>query len=169
MSPGKLKFSSSSLISVVLLQLFISSLVACVVPVMSDETAQLRESCQSLCRYLMCIEKQWFATTLELLLPWIEERDWILDNLRRCIHLPVMKWDCDAPYRSALHGIYWRTCFGVQLLQLLVIFDFLSLPFNEQNVLNCVGALFCSFVLNLFLVDATLPLLCEIIFTYIAS
>jgi len=74
MSRGKLKFSSARLMSAGILQVMVSNLVAGVVPTTSDKTAHLRLSCQSVCRYLMCIDTQWFATKLELLIPWIEGR-----------------------------------------------------------------------------------------------
>ena len=50
MSPGRLKGSSASWTSVGSFQLLVSSLVAGVVPVISDKTAQLRLLCQSVCR-----------------------------------------------------------------------------------------------------------------------
>jgi len=124
MSSCKLKFSSASLISVRILQLLVSSLVAGFVPVILDKAAWLRLSCQCVCRDLMCTDTQLFAIGLELLMPRIEERVWILDILRCCTHL--LLWSSIVMHCQVLPCMVYtdRNCVGLQLLQLLVIFDF---------------------------------------------
>ena len=119
-----LKVSSANLMSVGIFQRLVSSLAAGFVPVISDKTAQFRLSCQSICRDLMCTDTQWLATALEWLVPCMEERVWILDNLRRCTHLSVKNG-----IELQCLTIFWmghivRTCSGVQLLQLQIMFEF---------------------------------------------
>jgi len=155
--------------SVGILQLLVSSLVAGVVPVMSDKTAQLRVSCQYVCRDLMCIDTQWFATALELLMPWMEECVWVLDNLRRCTHLSVMKCDCSALSRSALRGIYRLELFRNSTIAVASNIWFCGLPLNVQYVLISVMAMSGSFIVNLLLVDDPLPVIGELLFIDLAS
>ena len=113
-------------------QLLLSSLVAGVLTVISDKTAHLRLSCQSVCRDLMCTDPEWFATALEFLRPWIEENVWVLDYHRRSTHFYVMKCDCDALSSSALHCIYEPGLFWIPNIAVDIILDFLICPWMNN-------------------------------------
>ena len=84
---------SASLMSFGIFQLVIlvSSLEGGVVPVILDKMAQSSVVCQSVCLDLKCIEVLWCVVVFTLLMPWIDACVWVLDNLKRCTHLSVMR------------------------------------------------------------------------------
>jgi len=151
MSSRKLKFSSASLISLGILPLIVSSLVAGVVPVILDKTAHLRLSCPSVCRDLICTDTQLFARGLELLMPWIEKCVGDLDNLRRCTHVSVMKCDCDALSRTALYDIHRPELIWSSTIAVASYIWFCVLPLSEPFVFilqlcclcNCRSIVIC--------------------------
>ena len=144
-SVGKIKLSPASLISVGIFQLFVSSWLAGVVPVISDKTAQIRLSCQSVCRDLICIDTQKFATALDLQMPKIEERVYALNNLRRFTPQSVMKCGCNALSRSALNVVYLKNRIRISTIAVVSNIWFCVLPSNEQYVFtSAVGLPFAS-------------------------
>jgi len=124
MSPSKLKLLSASLISVGIPQVFVSSLVAGVFLVISSKTAQIRMSCGSLHRDIMCTDTERYATALEFWCPglkYVSGSSTITEAVNTSLFWSAFVNHC----RGVLYMIYTdRTAFGVQLMHLLVIFDF---------------------------------------------
>jgi len=81
------------------------------------------------------------VSVLTLDMPWICACVWVLDNLKRCTHLSVMKCDWEALSSNALHGIYWPDLFWTSTMAVACRTWFLGLPLNEQYVLTSAVAL----------------------------
>ena len=141
MSPGMLNVSSAGLMSVGSFHLLVSSLVACVVPLMSGNTAQFRLSCQSVYLDLMWTDTQWVAAALEWLMPCMEERVWVLDNLRRCTIYSVIKWHLEALSKRTLHGTYCPDFFLSSTTVVARNVWFCGLPLKIKYVLISVGGI----------------------------
>jgi len=92
--------------------------------------------CKLVCLDLKCIETLWCDAVLTLLMPCIDAYVWILDNLKRCTHLSVMKCDWEALSNNALHGTYWPDLFWTSTMAVASRIWFLDLPLNEQYVLT---------------------------------
>ena len=73
--------------------MLVSSLVDGVGPVMLDKIVQSRVVCQSVCLDINCIEIMWCVAVFTLLIPVMDACVWVLDNLKRCTHLSVIKCD----------------------------------------------------------------------------
>ena len=136
MHPGWSNCSSASLMSLGICQVLVSSLVDGVVPVMFDKMAQSSVVCQSVCLDLRCTDTLWCVAVFTLLIPCIEVCDWVLDNLKRCTHLSVMKCDWEALSNNALHGTYWPALFWISTLAVANRIWFLGVPLIEQYVLT---------------------------------
>ena len=61
---------------------------------------------------------------------------WVLDNLKHCTHLSVMKYDWEALSNNALHGTYWPNLFWTSTMAVASRMWFLGLPFNKQYLLT---------------------------------
>ena len=109
MLPGWSNCSSANLISFGIFKLFVFSLEGGVVPVMLDKTAQSSVVCQSVFLDLKWIEKLWCVSVFTLLMPWMGTCVWVLDNLKRCTHLSVVKCDWEPLSNMALHGTLTRS------------------------------------------------------------
>jgi len=151
MVSGWSKCSYANLMSFVIFQLLISSLVMGVVPVMLEKTAQLCVVCESECLDLKWFEILWWAAVFTSLMPCMDACVWVRANFRRCAHLSVMKCNWGALFSSALHGttdlIYSST------IPVASKMWFLGLPFKEQYVTPAVDEPFAS-AGRLLLVDA---------------
>jgi len=136
MPPGWSNCSSANLMSLGIFQVLVSNLVDGVVPMIRDKMAQSSVVCQSVCLDLKCIETLWCVAVFMLLMPCIDACLWVLDNLKRCAHLSVMKCDWEALSNSALHGTYWPDLFWTSTMAVASRIWFLGLLLNEQYVLT---------------------------------
>jgi hypothetical protein len=135
MPPGWLKCSSANLMSSGIFQLTVSSLEGGVVPIMLDKMAQSSVVCQSVCLDLQWIETLWCVAVFTLLMPWMDACVWVLDNLKLCAHLSVMKLDWDPLSNRALHGKHWPDLFCTSTIAVASRMWFLGLPLYVQYVL----------------------------------
>jgi hypothetical protein len=136
MLPGWSKCSSANLMSFWILQLLVFSLMDSVVPVMLGKTAQSSVVCQSVCLDLLWMEPLWRAVVFTLLMPCMDVCVWVLDSLKRCAHLSVMKCDWEALSSNALHGTYWPDLLLTSANAVASKMIFLILPVKEQSVLS---------------------------------
>jgi len=136
MLPGWSNWSPANLMSLGIFRVLGSNLVDSVVLVMWVKMAQLSVVCQSVCLDLKYNDTLWYVSVLTKDMPCIVECDWILDNLKRCTHLSVMKCYREALSNNALHGTYWPDLFWSSTMIVASVIWFLGLPLNEKYVLT---------------------------------
>ena len=103
---------------------------------MLDKIVQSRVVCQSVCLDINCIEIMWCVAVFTLLIPVMDACVWVLDNLKRCTHLSVIKCDWESLSNNALHVTYWPALFWISTLAVARKMWFLGMPLNEQYVLT---------------------------------
>ena len=113
-----------------------SKFVDGVVAVMWDKMAQLSFVCQSVYLDLKYIETLWYVSVLTLDMPCICAYVLVLNNIKRCTHLSVIKCYWEALSNNALHGTYWPNLFWIPTIAVASRIWFLGLPLNEQYVLT---------------------------------
>jgi len=141
MPPGWSNCSSDNLMSLGIFQVIVSNLVDGVVPVIWDKMAHLSVVCKSVCLDLKCIDTLWYVSVLTLDMTCIDVCVWILDNLKRCTHLSVMKCHSQALSNNALHGTYWQNLLWTSTMAVASRIWFLGLPLNEQHLLTSADQL----------------------------
>ena len=90
--------------------------------------AQLSVVYPSVCLDLKCNETLWLVSVFTLGMPCIVACVWVLDDLKRCTQLSVMKCDWEALSNNALHGTYWPILFWTSTIAWQVEFDFWVCP-----------------------------------------
>ena len=96
-------------------QVFISSLVNRVIPVMLHKMVQSSVVCNSVClHHAVC--KISCVAVLTLLIPIMDVCVWVFDKLKRYTHLSMIKCDWETLSNNALHGINWPNLFWISTM-----------------------------------------------------